>query len=187
MIAVNDHRVPRRIWVTGSSGAGKTTLSRRLAIGLELDHVEMDGLFHGPDWTPAEADVLRARVAPRLAAPAWVVDGNYRSRIEDLVSARADLRVALDPSTIRVMTRVVRRTLRRVVTREELWNGNREPFSNLTRWDPEQNIIRWAWVHRHTYHRQCREAEKDAREGAVPCVRLTSPSQVRRFVRYLGA
>ncbi len=38
--------------------------------------------------------------------------------------------------------------------REELWNGNREPLSNFYRWDPEKNIIRWAWVHFDKYRRQ---------------------------------
>jgi hypothetical protein len=45
-----------------------------------------------------------------------------------------------------VMYRVVLRTIRRAVTREELWNGNREPLSNFYRWDPGRNIIRLAWV-----------------------------------------
>lgn len=187
MIAVSDQRSPHRIWVTGSSGAGKTTLARRLALGLELDHVELDGLFHGPDWTPADTDVLRARVAPRLVAPAWVVDGNYRKHLEDLIADRAELQIALDLSTVRVMSRVIRRTLRRMVTRQELWNGNRERWSNLIRWDPKENLIRFAWVRRAEYRRRCRDDERDGYHRGLPCVRLSSPSQVGRFVRYLGA
>ena len=30
------------------------------------------------------------------------------------------------------------------MTRQELWNGNREPFSNLWSLNPEKSIIAWA-------------------------------------------
>jgi hypothetical protein len=33
-----------------------------------------------------------------------------------------------------------------VTTREELWNGNREPWTNLYSLDPEKNIVLWAWT-----------------------------------------
>jgi hypothetical protein len=54
--------------------------------------------------------------------------------------------VWVDPSKPRVMWRVIRRTLRRVITREKLWNGNTEPWTNLYAIDPEKNVIRWAWT-----------------------------------------
>ncbi|MGH9298580.1 MAG: hypothetical protein ACRDZT_01535 [Acidimicrobiales bacterium] len=38
------------------------------------------------------------------------------------------------------------RTVRRILSRQELWNGNRERFSNLLRCNPNKNIVRWAWV-----------------------------------------
>jgi hypothetical protein len=44
------------------------------------------------------------------------------------------------------MRRIVLRTVRRAVGRERLWNGNREPLSNLYRFDQEKSIICWAWV-----------------------------------------
>jgi hypothetical protein len=64
--------------------------------------------------------------------PAWVVDGNYpRVVMEGPVWRRADTVVWLDLPRPTVMRQVVLRTLRRVLTRQTLWNGNREPFSNL--------------------------------------------------------
>ena len=47
--------------------------------------------------------------------------------------------------------RVILRSLKRVITREELWNGNRERWRNLVSRDPERNIIVWAWVHADKY------------------------------------
>lgn len=173
--------------MTGSSGVGKTVLARQLATRLGLEHVEVDGLFHGPGWTPTPPAELRAKIEARLVGGAWVIDGNYESKVGDLMARLADLRIALDLPVPLMMARVVRRTLRRTLTRQELWNGNREPWSNLTRWGADENIIRWSWVHRAEHRRRARTAERDGRAGGLPCVRLTSPAQVRRFVRYLGA
>ncbi|WP_029135410.1 AAA family ATPase [Nakamurella lactea] len=176
-----------RIWITGSSGVGKTTLARTLAGRLRVPHVELDGLHHGPNWTPAEPEQFRAAVRRATAGPGWVVDGNYGSLLGTLVAQRADLRIALDLPSRRTMSRVIIRTLRRTVGREELWNGNTEPLSNLIRWnDPHQNVILWAWTERAAYHRKAVEAEAAGRAGGLPCVRLTSPGQVRRFVAYLA-
>src|SRR3546814_4713935 len=67
-----------------------------------------------------------------------------------LFRAAADTIVWLDLPRPLIMRRVAGRTLRRAITREELWNGNREPLAGLVRWHPERNIIRWAWVQHST-------------------------------------
>ncbi len=120
-----------------------------------------------------------------VAGPRWVVDGNYNGALGRTVADRAELRIAIDLSVPVTMSRVIRRTVRRAVTREELWNGNRGSLRNFTRWDPLENIIRWTWDNRHSYHEKALGAEKAWRAGGLPCVRLASPAQVRRFVDYL--
>ncbi len=52
--------------VVGSAGAGKTTFARALAARLGLAHVELDAIFHGPGWAPAEPEDFRRRVAAAL-------------------------------------------------------------------------------------------------------------------------
>lgn len=175
-----------RIWITGCSGVGKTTLARALAARLHIPHLELDALQHGPNWTPAEPEVFREAVRRATDEPNCLVDGNYGGPLGSLLAERAELRIALDLPSRRTMSRVVRRTIRRSVTREELWNGNREPLRNLLRWDdPHQNIILWAWSRRTNYHEAALAAERNGRSGGLPCVRLTSPAQVRRFTDYL--
>jgi adenylate kinase family enzyme len=117
----------RRVAIIGTAScSGKTTLGRALAERLDVPFTELDALNHGPGWTEATAEELRARVAPLVAEPAWVIDGGYQGKIGDLVLAAADTVVWLDLPVRTWLPRLLRRTTRRIVRREELWNGNRE-------------------------------------------------------------
>ena len=121
----------RVVIIASASGSGKTTLGRELARRLEVPFHELDALHHGPNWTEATADELRARVEPLLAAEGWVVDGAYRNKLGDLVLERATVVVWLDLPRRVWLPRLVRRTVSRIVRREELWNGNRETLRNV--------------------------------------------------------
>lgn len=137
----------RRVSVVGNSGSGKSRLARRIADLLDAPLVELDSIHHLPGWRPIDPELFMAEVARHAAGEAWVIDGNYRRVVlEGPVWQRADTVVWLDPPRRIVLRQVVGRTLRRVLTRQELWNGNREPFANLWRWEPERSIIRWSWT-----------------------------------------
>jgi adenylate kinase family enzyme len=118
-------------------------------------------------------------------APAWVVDGNY-SAVRDTVWEHADTVVWLDLPFVTVMSRVVRRTLRRTIGRTELWNGNREPLSNLTSLDPQKSIIMWAATRHGPERRRFAEAMGDPAWSHLAFVRLQSRRDVRQFLRQVG-
>src|SRR5688572_924202 len=130
----------RRIVVVGTSGSGKSTLARELSRRMNVPHVELDALHWGPNWTEAPRDVFRRRVEQAVAGDAWVVDGNYLS-VRDIVHTRADTIVWLDYSMSVVFGRVLLRSLRRAIHREELWAGNRESL-RLT-FCSRESILLW--------------------------------------------
>jgi adenylate kinase family enzyme len=134
----------RRVSVAGISGSGKTTLAAALAVRLGVPHVELDALNHGPGWIEATPAELRERVETALAAApgGWVVDGNYESKLGDLVVARADTLVWLDLPLPLALARTAARTARRVARRTELWNGNRETIRNAV--VARDNLFSWA-------------------------------------------
>ncbi len=176
----------QRIAVVGCSGSGKTTLAVALARALGSPHVELDSIYHQPDWTPLPDDEFRARVTEVVVQERWVVDGNY-SVTQDVVWDRAEAVVWFDLPYATVMARTVRRTLRRTVTREELWNGNKEPLSNLWSLDPERSIIVWAATRHRVYRRRYAEAQRDPRWSHLRFVRIGSQAEADALLARVAA
>ena len=172
--------------MVGNSGSGKSRLAAELAAALAIPHLELDGVFHQAGWQPLPRPDFRAAVAGFAAGDAWVIDGNYRA-VQDLVWARADTVVWLDPSRARVMRQLGRRTLLRMVRRDELWNGNRESWTGLFRAAPEKSILRWAWTQHVATRERYRQAQADPAHAHLEFVRLTTPAQVADFVRQARA
>ena len=167
---------PRRIVVAGTSGSGKTTLAAGVGELLRVPHVEIDALFHGPGWLPRstfEDDVRRF-----VAEPAWVTEWQY-SQVRALVATRAELLVWLDLSRWRVMNQVGRRTLRRRLSRQVLWNGNVEP-PLWTLFTDREHILRWAWS---THHKSAeRVAALLEQRPDLNVVRLPTRRAVERWL-----
>lgn len=167
----------RRVSVIGTPGSGKTTVGRALAEAIGAPFVELDALFHLPDWGEPLPEEFRAKVGDAVAGDTWVVDGNYQA-VQDVVWERADTVVWLDLPRGVTMRRLATRTVRRAVTRERLWNGNTEPLANFYRLDPERNLLRWAWVKHPEYRTGYAAAASDPEHAHLRFVRLRTPAEV---------
>jgi len=173
----------RRVSVIGSAGSGKTTVARSLASRLGVPLLELDGVFWLEDWQKKPDPEFREEVSEFVSGERWVVDGNYTSHgVANIVWPRADTIVWLDPSKPMVMRRVIGRTLRRVATREELWSGNREPWTNLYSRDPYKNIIVWAWTRFDGVRQKYEQFSEDGTWEHARVVRLRTAREVRRFI-----
>jgi len=173
----------RRIVVVGTTGCGKTTLARQLAQRLAIPHVELDALHWGPGWTPAPLDLFRQRAAQALSGETWVVDGNYHV-VRDIVWSRADTVVWLDYALPVILARLFWRTLRRIVTREALWNENRERFR--AQFLSRDSLFLWAL---RSYPRRRREYPLLLQQPAyvhLTVVRLPSPRASRTWLSQIG-
>jgi len=165
-----------RVSVVGNSGSGKSTFGRRLAERMQVPYVELDAIFHQPGWEELPRDQFRDRVAEVVAGPSWVVDGNY-SVVRDLVWSAADTVVWFDPPRRTVMRRVIARTVARTMTRRELWNGNREPWSNLLSLDPQRSIVAWSWTRHAVYRERYGRAMEDPAWSALERIRVRHPRE----------
>jgi adenylate kinase family enzyme len=173
----------QRIHVIGSSGSGKTTVARELARRLKLPHFELDALFHGPNWSQADRETFHARIRDRISEERWVTDGNYVSYgAAPLVWTRADTIVWLDLPRARIMSQLIPRTLRRIFTREELWNGNRERLQNLFETRPEENVILWSWTRFERTRARYAQMLQDGTWAGHRVFRLRSRAELNAFL-----
>jgi len=171
-----------RVNVKGISGSGKSTFSRELADRLGVPYLEIDAIHHGPNWTEASAEELQARIRKFMASArdGWVIDGNYESKLGDLVLGAADKIVWLDPPLRVSLRRLWRRTVTRIRDQVELWSGNRESWRGGF-WGRE-SLFAWtvrSWVrHRRKWPRKF--------AGDPRVVRLRSAKEALRWLEQQG-
>lgn len=181
-----DHGRMRRVSVVGNAGSGKSRLARQIAERLNLAYVELDAIHHLANWEPIDLDEFRERVEAIAATDGWVIDGNYRTVVVDgPVWQRADTVVWLDLPRRIVMHQVIARTVTRIVRRDELWNGNRERWSNLLSWNPNSSIIRWSWTQHAKYAKRFDSAMRSSELAHLTFVRLTSHADADSWVAEL--
>ncbi len=175
----------RRVAVFGPSGSGKTTVAAAIAERLGLAHIELDALFHRPNWEPTPEDEFRANVARALERhpQGWVVDGNY-SRVHGLTLGQADTVIWLHLPFHVVYPRLLWRTVSRAWTRESLWGTNRESWrlSFLSR----ESILLWGITNWRPHVRKVRQALAEV-PHAARVIELRSTGEVDAFLASLGA
>jgi adenylate kinase family enzyme len=170
--------------VVGATGSGKSTLALRLAARLGIDYVELDALFWEAGWKQAAPEAFRARVDGATAGTAWVVAGNY-GRVRDLLWPRAQAIVWLDYSFPLVLGRLTIRTLRRAVTREVLWNGNREYLWEHCRLWSETSLLHWLLKTYRSYRRELPVLFAEPAHAHLDVVRLRSPREMEAWLARL--
>ena len=84
-------------------------------------------MYWRSNWESSSPEEFREAVTMALRPYRWIVDGNY-SQIQDVVWPRATAVVWLNYAFPLVFSRSLRRTVRRIARREELFSGNRETF-----------------------------------------------------------
>lgn len=171
----------RRILVVGVTGAGKSTLARAVGRRLDVPYHEMDALyFTGPGW--AVNAELAETVARLAAGPCWIVDSLGYPEVRDLLWERADTVLWLDYPRRVVMPRVLRRSLRRTVTRESLFGGNRETWAG---WLSREHPAWWAWSQYRGRRREIEQRTRDPRFSPLRTLRFSRPDATAEWLRSL--
>lgn len=179
-----DFRLPahaERITVLGVSGAGKTTLCTQLSSLRGLPYVEIDGLYHGENWVPRPE--FLDDVKGFLAGGRWVVEWQY-SVARPIITPQVQVAIWLDLPTRTAMWQLTKRTVHRWLSKDPLWNGNREPGPAKWWRRDDDNILYWGWITRNKYRdAPLSLAELGATQDLV-LVRLRSRSEVRSWLAH---
>ncbi|WP_406506850.1 adenylate kinase [Streptomyces sp. NBC_00212] len=171
----------QRILVAGATGSGKSTLARAVSTRLEIPYHEMDELyFAGPNWR--ENPQFTTRIREIADSPTWIFDSFGYPKVRDLLWERADTVVWLDYPRRVVMPRVLRRSLRRTVLRERLFNGNRE---TLTDWFTRDHPARTSWTQHGPRRAEIGARAGDTRFAPLRTLRFTAPRAAAGWLRTL--
>jgi len=168
-----------RVVVIGTSCVGKTTFAQALARVLSFPHVELDALYWQPNWIPRPSEEFRALTAQALSQDRWVTDGNY-GVVRDLIWSRATTVIWLNYGFPTVLWRAVTRTLRRVLTREELFSANRESLRMA--FFSRESILWWVLTTFHRRRKQYRVLFDRRTSPQLVYVELRNPSEAKHFL-----
>lgn len=172
-----------RVVVIGTSCSGKTTFARRLAEVMDSPWTELDRLHWLPDWEPHPLDEFRRLVGEKISQDCWVIDGNYGGKVRGIVWARATHIVWLNYPFSIMLSRALRRTMRRLWTKEILFSGNRESWQ--TQFYKRDSILFWVIT---TYGRRRREVPEILKEPAYAHLTVfdfRQPAEAEEFLNFM--
>jgi adenylate kinase family enzyme len=176
MAIASDVRGATRILVDGVTGAGKSTLAARISAATGLDWYSVDDLMWEPGWQEVPLDEQRRRISAICAQEEWILDSAY-GKWAELPVTRAQLIVGLDYPRWRSLSRLVWRTVNRVVTRQPVCNGNTETLRNVLARD---SLLVWHFRSFGRNRRRLRGWELDPTGPSVR--RLSKPAQAPQLI-----
>ncbi|WP_344856248.1 topology modulation protein [Planomonospora alba] len=100
-----------RVAVVGSGGSGKSYVARELGRLLDAPVTHLDAVFFDDDWNPLPQDKFEAAQRELVAAPRWVIDGNYNSTLHVRLEA-CDTVVMMDVPTWTALWGIFSRQIR---------------------------------------------------------------------------
>lgn len=174
-----------KVNVIGTTGSGKSTFSMLLAEKLGIPCIHMDQIFWKPNWVESSDEEFIPKVELAVTGEFWVLDGNY-SRTNDIKWRHADTIIWLDYSYSRTFFQLLRRTITRIITREELWpgTGNRESVGKS--FASRDSIFLWFFRGYKRNTKRYAALGKSLSHSHIKFVRLQNPKDAKAFIDRAG-
>ena len=172
-----------RFVIIGTSGSGKSTFARAMAEATRSTYIELDNLHWGENWTPRPREVFAESVRRATAGDRWVADGNY-SAVREVLWPRATHVVWLNFSRAVVFSRIIWRTMLRVVRRDRLWQGNRESLGKaiLSR----DSILLWSFTTFAKNRVKYTQLRRDPNYSHLEWSEFRKPAEAKAFLASFG-
>lgn len=162
----------KKILIIGSSGAGKTTFSRRLSDLTGIEVIHLDKLHWKPNWTEPSKAEWTATLEKAVRGAAWIMDGNYSGSL-DLRLPACDTVIFLETPPAVCVYRVLKRVASSYgKTRPDMAEKCAEQFD----WE----FIKWIWdFENRSKPKMERLLEQFKDEKTI--IRLKSKREVEKF------
>jgi len=172
-----------RINIIGTTGSGKSTLAIALSELLGYPYVQLDQLFWKSNWEETSDEELFPQLTKALSGEVWVLDGNF-SRTNGIKWKRADTIIWVDFGYIRTFFQLLKRTITRVISRQELWagTGNRESFFKT--FLSKDSILIWFLRCYHKNRIRYSELMQSTEYNHIEMIRLRNPNEIRSFIKH---
>lgn len=95
---------PRKIFITGNAGSGKTTLARDLGQRFALPVYGLDQIVWRSGWKETPVQEKAAQIAQLVSTPCWIIDG-----VSSIAESAADIVIFLDVSPVLCTWRCAKR------------------------------------------------------------------------------
>ncbi len=164
----------KKVLVIGSSGAGKSTFSKKLGEKTGLKVIHLDKIYWQPNWTEPEKDEWKSTLEKVMREnEAWIMDGNFSGTLDVRVPV-CDTVIFLEMPPAVCIYRVLKRVaLSYNKTRPDMADGCREQFD----WE----FLKWI---RDFENRSKPKIERILKEyeSEKTIIRLKSKREVARFL-----
>lgn len=170
-----------KIIVLGSSCSGKTTLGKKLAAIKQAKPIDLDDLNWLPGWKNCSTEDLLKKIEKEIwGEDRWIISGNYRNT-HPLTMPQATCVIWLDFPLRIILWRMVKRTLTRIITKEEVCNGNYETIYGA--FLDEENLFSYTI---NTYKdRKKQFLMLGEQYPHLEIIRLQSPKELTQFLNSL--
>lgn len=169
----------KRILIYGVCGSGKSTFAKNLSDATGIPWTSVDDIAWLPGWIPMPDDAQAASFSAIVQGDAWIMDTAYGKWL-DVVLDRTDLIVGLDYPRWFSLARLLRRTARRVVTKELCCNHNIERIQNAFSRD---SIIVW---HFRSFARKRQRIRSWAAAQTPPMIAFRRAADAQKFLESLS-
>jgi adenylate kinase family enzyme len=165
-----------RIAIVGCGGSGKSYVAREIGRLLEAPVTHLDAVYFDDEWNPLPMEKFEALQRELVAAPRWVIDGNYNSTLQVRLEA-ADTVIFMDMPTRTCLWGIISRQLRHGRGQ----NTQAGVYNRINR-----DVLRYVAGYRRKMRPRV-QAKLDQYATHADVIALTGRRRTRRFLRDVAA